>query len=145
LSRKQIVAIFPRLKKSHLALTSPPTPSYNCIAWAAGEQSRKWWPWPTAAAYWPPGVSRNDDLESFLAAFSTLGYVQCEDGSAERAFEKIAFYGRPDGVLHAARQLTNGFWTSKLGDSEDISHSIYGLEAGYYGDVLGYMKRPVSN
>jgi hypothetical protein len=32
-------------------------------------------------------------------------------------------------------------WTSKLGRYEDISHELYGLVCGDYGEVQKFMKR----
>jgi hypothetical protein len=43
---------------------------------------------------------------------------------------------------HAARQLDNGRWTSKLGELEDIEHSLRDLEGAAYGTVVQVMKRP---
>ncbi|MCG8587287.1 MAG: hypothetical protein MI757_21490 [Pirellulales bacterium] len=46
---------------------------------------------------------------------------------------------------HAARQLPDGRWTSKLGKAEDIEHdSANDVAGGLYGEVVEFMKRPVS-
>lgn len=83
-------------------------------------------------------------MEAFVAAFATLGYSPCPDGAVESGQEKVAIFVGKDGKpTHAARQLPGGTWTSKLGKGEDISHSVYGLEAGQYGDVAQYMKRRI--
>ncbi len=42
---------------------------------------------------------------------------------------------------HAARQLANGRWTSKLGRAEDIEHQLHDLEGEVYGTVALLMKR----
>lgn len=43
---------------------------------------------------------------------------------------------------HVARQLTDGKWTSKLGQLEDIVHSTVDAIAGSdYGEVIQFMKR----
>ncbi len=36
-STNEIAKFFPKLLKNRYSLTSPKTPEYNCIAWAAGE------------------------------------------------------------------------------------------------------------
>jgi hypothetical protein len=66
----------------------------------------------------------------------------------EAGFEKIAIYVDGDGVpTHAARQLSDGAWTSKLGEWEDIRHLTLeameddGLGLGY-GKVSLILKRP---
>lgn len=47
---------------------------------------------------------------------------------------------------HAARQLPNGLWTSKLGQLEDITHATPQVIAGSdYGEVMQFMKRPLKD
>ena len=44
---------------------------------------------------------------------------------------------------HAARQLPNGKWTSKLGKAEDVEHeSPEDVAGGVYGEVVQFMRRP---
>ncbi|TAF36353.1 MAG: hypothetical protein EAZ69_10585 [Oscillatoriales cyanobacterium] len=45
---------------------------------------------------------------------------------------------------HAARQLANGKWTSKLGWLEDIEHELDGLTGDRYGVVGQILKRAVN-
>jgi hypothetical protein len=143
-SRSQIEADFPRLKRVTYYLTSPPDQSYNCIAWAAGDASRWWWPVQHPFAFWPATVPRTVELSSFVALFESLGYELCADGDLDKGFLKVALYADANGIpTHAARQLENGQWTSKVGRIEDISHSLYGLEGGGYGSVVRFLKRPV--
>lgn len=40
--------LFPGLRETEYTLTSPEDRGYNCIAWAAGDLSRWWWPDATA-------------------------------------------------------------------------------------------------
>ena len=84
-------------------------------------------------------------LVAFVAAFGTLGYEPCADGALEDGFERVAIYESPDGVQHAARQLSTGWWTSKVGTLEDIEHaSPAELEGTEYGKVVQYMRRATS-
>jgi hypothetical protein len=141
LTRKDIIAAFPRLKRLPFLITSAPTPNCNCIAWAADDNQRRWWP-GNPFYFWPQGVPKADDLQSFVAAFGTIGYAPCDDGNLQHGLEKIAIYANALGhVKHAARQLENGLWTSKLGASDDISHTIYGLGGASYGDAVQYLAR----
>ena len=77
-----------------------------------------------------------------MAAFASLGYTVCEGEGLEAGYEKVALFadagGRP---THAARQLSGGRWTSKLGTAEDIDHGLYDLEGAIYGAVVLVMKR----
>jgi hypothetical protein len=118
-----------------------PTSNYNCIAWAAADDQRFWW--PTPYSYWPAGAPREVNLESFETAYATMGYLACDDGTLESGFEKIAIFADSDGKpTHAARQLPDGFWTSKLGHSVDIRHELHALAGSNYGTVVKFLKRP---
>jgi hypothetical protein len=103
-------------------ITSWPTDSYNCIAWAAEDQSYWWWPDPDHESFWPHGVQRDDSMAAFVAAFRTIGYELCNSFDLEAGFEKVAIYAVGDKVKHMARQLPSGAWTSKLGEWWDIAH-----------------------
>lgn len=123
--------------------SSPRTQSYNCIAFAAGETARRWEPSPPNTYYWPDGAPKDYRLESFIAAFETVGYQACSDGKLESGIEKIAIYvGRYGGCEHAARQLPDGKWTSKIGSEEDIIHEApESLTSDDYGRPVRYMAR----
>jgi len=57
------------------------------------------------------------------------------------AFEKVAIYALDGEPTHAARQLSDGTWTSKLGKDIDITHTLRALEGSTYGQVAAYLKR----
>lgn len=126
------------------AITSEPTIQYNCIAWAAGDATRWWWPDSWGEGYWPAGVDRVETLEAFVEAYRTLGYEPCVTSAHEDGFEKVAIYvDRDELPQHAARQLENGRWTSKLGELEDIEHTLEGLEGAHYGRIAQVLRRPI--
>ena len=132
---------FPNLDAEGWERTSEPTPTYNCIAWAVGE-SQRWW-WPERGSYWPDGFPRRADFPTFRGVLAQRGFTPCDSDQPEEGFEKIALYGVPAGdVTHAARQLPNGQWTSKLGRAQDVQHTLRGLEDGSYGSVLLILRRP---
>lgn len=140
---------FPRLDDDNHVVTSPRTPRYNCIGWAAGSATR-WW-WPTEGYYWPSSVSHEETIEAFVQAYATLGYAVSENSALESGIEKVAIYAIRDveGSLaptHAARQLPDGTWTSKLGALEDIGHSHPSAVSGpAYGEPVCYRARPQKN
>jgi hypothetical protein len=94
-------------------------------------------------AFWPPEAPREESPEAFIAAFSTLGYLPCENPDLELGFEKIALYASADGKpTHAARQLPTGRWTSKLGQLHDIEHATLPvIEGPIYGVTVCFLKR----
>src|SRR5262245_26433492 len=114
----KLESLFPRLRRAAYRVTSPPDKDYNCIAWAAGDTTRWWWPDDDPdndAIHWPTDVQRAESLMAFVAAFASLGYVACDSEALESGFEKVALFADAAGIpTHAARQLPNGLWTSKL-------------------------------
>lgn len=118
---------FPQLGAHNHIETSPATNLYNCVAWGAGNDTRWWWPDPANIYYWPTGIPRQETIPAFEAAFATMGYRPCADDTLESGVEKLAIYAVRVGLdlypTHAARQLENGRWTSKLGGCEDIERS----------------------
>ena len=134
--------LFPNLSKEGYKITSQPTPSYNCIAWAAGDGTRWWEPDSSYFYYWPEDVLREYTMGAYLKAFFKLGYEICDNSEIEIGFEKVAIYIDTHGnVTHAARQLTSGKWTSKLGQAHDIEHTLFGLVSQGYGTVGQIIKR----
>ncbi len=132
---------FPNLSES-FAVTSERTFAYNCIAWAAGDTTR-WW-WPTGLSYWPVGAAREETVEAFVAAFRTLGYATCATGELEAGLEKVALFADGSVLTHMARQLPNGSWTSKLGKSWDIAHMEPEEVGGkIYGAPILFLARPL--
>lgn len=140
---------FPNLKARGYQPISEPDERYNCIAWAVGENHR-WWE-PCDGSYWPErrgGVPPDYSIASLVLAYAAYGFVKCGGGIEEAAtlevgIQKIAIYGQMDEYLHAARQLKNGEWTSKLGPDDDIRHaSLHAVAGGIYGDVTVIMRRP---
>ncbi len=137
---------FPQLRFSAYEIKSPYTPEYNCIAWAAGENDRWWWPDQKKEYFWPEEIPRRESLEVFISAFKLLGYCPCSAASLERGFDKVAIYADENGIpKHMARQLPSGMWTSKLGPWEDIEHTLEGLFGATYVRVVQILKRPLNS
>lgn len=140
-----LASLFPSLNNQNYKETSDPTDEYNCIAWAVGRNDV--WVDPTNPQYyWPDSVPRDDSIDNLVLVFQIEGYEVCTDKSLESGIEKIAIYGDGLGYTHAARQLPNGKWTSKLGGLEDIEHdTLDALCGSEYGQVERIMKRPAKD
>ena len=130
---------FPRLTEHNHRVTSPATVDYNCIAWSAQDVEHWWQP----GVHWPVAVPNDEYGIGILErAFLSLGFEDCNDGSLESEFEKVALYGNSFFYTHSARQLPSGKWTSKLGRLEDIEHETPDdVAGGVYGEVAQFMKR----
>jgi hypothetical protein len=137
---------FPRLRGTNYKITSPASHRYNCIAWAANDDSKFWWPRPLGPYYWPKGAPMEESLGAFMRAFQLVGYEPCDSESPEPGFEKVAIFVGADGTpKHAARQTRSGAWTSKLGSDVDIQHEKLDAVSGVmYGTVAQIMKRPLA-
>lgn len=138
--RLALVKEFPGLAQSAFEITSEPTPIYNCIAWAAGETDHFRWPNKS----WPPSVGRANSRDNFIRFFGSYGYKKCDSPNSEAGYEKVVLYEKDGAPTHAARLLPNGRWTSKLGSSHDISHSLEGLNGDNYGAPVVFMRRPTT-
>lgn len=68
---REIEALFPQLAASGYEIKSKFDTQYNCIAFAAGDTTRWWWPDQYTLDYWPPPVPREATLSRFIEAFST--------------------------------------------------------------------------
>jgi hypothetical protein len=143
-SDKRIIELFPHLTPTSFSITSPKDVLYYCIAWAAEDHGAWWWPDTLFLGYWPLHIPREETLDSFKKLFESFGYSICDGPGLEDGFEKIAIYtdlqGKP---THAAKQLDDGKWTSKLGELEDIEHdTLEGISGSSYGTASIIMRRP---
>ena len=112
----------------------------------AGDNQRWWWPDSQNIDYWSEGVPREVTLDAFIQAFQSIGYEVGASDNLKSGFQKIAIYadytGKP---THAARQLLNKKWTSKLGQDEDIEHeTLEGIMGETYGSVVCIMKKIIN-
>jgi hypothetical protein len=133
---------FPQLVHTGYQIMSPRSTEYNCIAWAAGEQDRWWWPDDNNIYYWPTDAPREETMPAFITAYQTLGFAPCDDATLEPGSEKVAIYALAGKPTHVARQLSDGRWISKLGNCEDIEHTLDGLTGQVYGEVAQILRRP---
>ena len=135
--------LFPGLRGASYSVTSEAERQYNCIAWAAGDDSRWWEPDAEDLYYWPKEARREYTVRAYAEAFFSLGFEICQDATWEEGLEKVAIFADSnDFPTHAARQLADGAWTSKLGQAEDIRHAELDHVSGeYYGDPVLVLQR----
>ena len=87
----ELEQFFPKMRSGGYDITSPRDKKYNCVAWAVGSVTL-WWQWvgfPSKVWYWPPGIDRDDMLESWVKVFQLHGYAVCENASWEAGMEKV--------------------------------------------------------
>lgn len=124
-----------------LVITSLATGNYNCIAWALEDTTHFYWTGPEDFFYWESDLPREETIDSFIQLFKKFGYEICENALKERGFTKIALFAKDNIPTHAARQLPNGLWTSKLGTLEDVRHTLFAISDGLYGSVVLVLKK----
>ncbi len=118
---------FPNLADGGHVAASAKTHAYNCVAWAVGYASRWWEP----GTSWPgmPG----DDLSALAGLFAAFGYTPCAGDELETGYEKVALHvdEQPEWT-HAARQLSDGWWTSELDDlgDKEVERNRVGSQGG---------------
>ncbi len=138
---------FPNLRAGEWEKRSEPTPKYNCIAFAAGLSDVYWWPDPFPDPlndYWPAGIACEETVEAIAELYQSLGYKPCDHANFESGYEKVAIYANDTEPTHAAHQLPNGHWISKLGVEEDIEHNLLdSLSGPCYGKPVRFLKRRV--
>jgi hypothetical protein len=98
------------------------------------------------AYQWPDHLPHDSQPGTYIKFFESHGFEIAVDGDPEVGVEKIALYSMDGEFRHVARQLSNGRWTSKIGEQEDIEHDLpeelendipkYG-----YGRVTTYLQR----
>lgn len=130
-------SVEPFIQTSHIDV------NYNCIAWAASDNTRWYEPDPYGYYYWPREVARDYTIEAYINLYEFLGYKRCQNGDLEAGYTKVAVFAHDALPTHAARQLENGNWTSKLGKNIDVEHSIFSLENGVYGQVVQYLRKAI--
>jgi hypothetical protein len=152
---KEIKGLFPNLNATRDTITSEINPNYNCIAWTLGETQTWWEPWgglilPSAFPpyQWPDNLPHDRTVDTYIDFYRAHGFEVCDSEQRENGYQKIVLYENNGEVQHAARQLPDGLWTSKLGEQEDIQHRLRDIEgSGEYrfGTASVFLKRKIGS
>ena len=134
---------FPALTHLNHSVTSAQSLLYNCFAYAMGDVNRQWRPDPMGLYYWPPAARRETTIGAMEEMLGSFGYRPTESRRIENGVEKVAVFVKNNAVTHFAKQLSDGKWTSKLGDAEDIKHVLDALNGPQYGAVARIYSRPL--
>ena len=142
---QELEEFFPNLAGSGYEITGEASKEYNCIAWVLGMSHRNWDCYDPDG-YWPPSIPRDDLIVTAVQLFASEGFSLCDNDALESGYEKIALYAFVGRFTHAAKQLNDGRWTSKLGKREVITHpSLANLTGGFFGNVHCIMRRITSS
>jgi len=135
--------LFPNSLETPFIITSPEARKYNCIGWAL-ESDLEWWEPDYENGVWFEDVDNERTIKNVEIVFQKFGFKVCEDETLEKGFLKIAVFSTDEiHFNHVARQLESGNWTSKIGVSFDVEHSLESMENGIYGNVVLFMKKKI--
>jgi hypothetical protein len=131
---------FPNSFIEPLTITSPETPQYNCVAWALGD-TEHWWE-ADEDYLWLDTSEFDNSLSTMQSFFHYFGFKPIDKPNFKNKIEKIALFS-DDGIYctHVAKQLSTKIWTSKLGVSHDVTHTLAALEEGIYGNVVMILQK----
>jgi hypothetical protein len=131
---------FPNSLLEPFKITSPETASYNCLAWALNDTSK--WYENDDDYYWFEGIEKNNTLETIQKIFVNFGFIKTENTEYQVGIERIALFSKDNiECTHLARQQDKDQWTSKLGSSYDVNHTLKSIENGIYGNVVIIMEK----
>lgn len=149
--RQRLCEWQPHLASVSFEVKSPTCRGYNCVAWAAGDNTKIWSPAVAVGGkllggyFWPRDAPKLPTVAAAEAVFEGRGYVRTgiDDTEGEIGVEKIAIFGYDTMGLatHAARQCSSGHWASKMGDYADIEHALHDIVGGIFGEVRSVMRR----
>ena len=117
----------------------------NCHGHAIGVN--KWvCPSINPVGWWPSGVDRDYSVSGWGNMLSHYGWRSVDSSRVERGWEKLAVFTTNHVVSHSCKQLPNGRWESKLGESVILSnHTLEGISDGPYGVPAGFFRRKISS
>jgi hypothetical protein len=85
---KHLEAIFSQLAAAGYSPRREQSGVYNCIAYAAGDETRKWEGYREVGYYWPEGASEGHTLAALMSAFEQLEYAICNSDALSRILKR---------------------------------------------------------
>ncbi len=110
---RRLTRDFPNLARGEFQVVCPASDRYNCVAYAAGDTSQPWS--DELEDFWPLQVARDPTIRGLEKLFRWLEFKKCNGPRLEGAYQKVALYASKGLWTHAALQMPNGRWRSKLG------------------------------
>jgi hypothetical protein len=91
---------------------------------------------------WLNNLDFDNTLSTTELFFQHFGFETIDKPNFKNGLEKIALFS-DDGIYcsHVAKQLSPNRWSSKLGISYDVSHTLKSMENGIYGDVVMILQK----
>jgi hypothetical protein len=132
---------FPNSFLEPLEISSPETGDYNCLAWALNDNS-KWY--ESEDDYcWFDKIDRDNKLSTIQKIFEQIGFNLTRNSEYQVDIERVALFSTDNiDCSHLARQIGKNVWTSKLGSSYDVNHTLRAIEDGIYGNPILFLERP---
>lgn len=132
-SKEYYKKLFPLLLNFELIPNSESI-EYNCISHTLNIDNDICWPYDENN-YWP--VKRELNKESFDSFYEYHGFEKIDflDFSYDPKYIKVALYCKKGIPTHAAIQINENFWESKVGELGIIKHDLFEIENETYGEA----------
>lgn len=143
ITKEEIKTKWPNMAEGvNFKFTSEQTWDYNCVAYVLGIKDD----WIDFYYTADGSVSMDLGINSYIDLFKNHGFSICKNDSLQKGFEKIAIFEDSNKWFsHVSLQLSDGKWTSKMGEYEDIKHTdLESVSNGIYGTSVVFMKREIT-
>ena len=92
--------------------------------------------------YWIDSIERSGSINNLIKVFEYFGFER-SDSSVEEGYKKIVIYGNRGFASHAAIQLDDIWYQSKMGEYEICKHKLEAIEGILYGYPKVWMKKKI--
>ncbi|HYE53679.1 MAG TPA: hypothetical protein VD996_02510 [Chitinophagaceae bacterium] len=147
LTKEEMESLWPDLKEGeNFHFTSLKKRGYKCVWYALmldrGDIDMLWF----RDFYNLDPATLDHSAKGYAKCFQQyFGFEECLSKEYEEGFIKIVLYeDKNQDFKHVARVLPNGYFTSKMGNYEDIQHSLEAVCGNEYGYPVLYMKKSVN-
>lgn len=140
---------YPRIKLGvNFIPKSPICDEYNCIAWSLDIDYMSVGHENLTGIYWPDNISKIPNINNYKRMYNSYGFIDASTSDLEEGFKKVAIYVRGTNpktgiVVHAAKQIDDIWWSSKMGDNIDGIHHLDAIQGILYGYPRFFMKKPI--
>ena len=111
--------------------------NFNCIGYALSINEFVSY---HISRYWIDSVPRNASIINLVKIFEHFGFERC-NSLVETGYKKIVIYGNHGISKHAAIQLDNIWYESKMGSYEICKHTLEAIEGALYGYPKVWMRK----
>lgn len=122
--------------ENYQILEGTSSPHYNCISHTLNIKNK--WSWPKSVDsdnYWP--ISNiSETIDAFDEFYEYHGFTKTNMNKIYLGKNKIVLYSIGEIPKHAALQIKDDLYESKMGRGEIIRHDPFDIENSIYGNIV---------